>query len=209
MTPSPYAILGVSQRARLETIKAAWRRFAMRHHPDRGGDAAKLHQGKRAYTLLADAEARKRYDATGEWPEDTSQHQNPDADIWGAAAELLMGAVMQDLDPREDVLSAARRHVDEMIRKNEAEVLKLDAAITRAPKFTERITRKGEGENMLRRVLEGRCAELARAVWTTRKKIELQRRLLKFLDEYAWRTDARPQVFTFWGGNGATSSTTS
>lgn len=204
----PYAILGVSRKARAGTIKTAWRSYAMRHHPDRGGDAAALDEGKRAYALLSDPEARKRYDETGAWPAEKSAHQHPDADLWGPAAELVMAAVLQDEDPGQDILGAVRRHVAGLIGKQRAEMMKAEAAITRAPKFAERITRKGEGDNVLRRVLEGHADQLRRSAEAMRKRIAHLERMLAFLQGYAWRVDQRPHMMVMrFGGSASTSST--
>lgn len=206
--PDPYAILGVGRKAKAETIKAAWRRYAMRHHPDHGGSAAALDEGKRAHALLSDPEARKRYDATGEWPAQRSAHQHPDADLWGPAAELVMAAVLQDEDPGQDILGAVRRHVDSLIGKQWTELLKAEAAIARSPKFGERITRKGEGDNVLRRALEGHTEQLRRSAEVMRKKIAHLERMLTFLDGYSWRVDQHHTVMMmrFMGGSTSTSS---
>lgn len=46
------ATLGLEEDADKEQIRAAYRRLAMRHHPDRGGDTATLQQINEAYRLL-------------------------------------------------------------------------------------------------------------------------------------------------------------
>lgn len=65
----PYEVLGVPRDADLEAIKSAYRRQAMRYHPDRNpGDAAAEERFKElseAYALLRDPEARARYDRYG------------------------------------------------------------------------------------------------------------------------------------------------
>lgn len=49
---SPHAVLGVSGIATQEEIKAAYRRLAMKHHPDRGGDPEEFQRVKTAYEQL-------------------------------------------------------------------------------------------------------------------------------------------------------------
>ena len=57
-----YSILGVPKGASEEEIKKAYRKLAMQHHPDRGGDAAKFQQIQEAYDTLGDAGKRHAYD---------------------------------------------------------------------------------------------------------------------------------------------------
>jgi molecular chaperone DnaJ len=64
-----YEILGVGRDADGETIKKAYRRLALQHHPDRnGGDKeaeAKFKEATEAYEILRDAEKRAAYDRYG------------------------------------------------------------------------------------------------------------------------------------------------
>ncbi|OGL65586.1 molecular chaperone DnaJ [Candidatus Uhrbacteria bacterium RIFCSPLOWO2_01_FULL_47_24] len=60
-----YDILGVSRSASQQEIKEAFRKKAMEHHPDRGGDAAKFKEINEAYQALGDAQTRAQYDQYG------------------------------------------------------------------------------------------------------------------------------------------------
>jgi curved DNA-binding protein len=57
-----YLILGVPKGASEDEIKRAYRRLAMQHHPDRGGDQNKFQQIQQAYDVLGDAQKRSEYD---------------------------------------------------------------------------------------------------------------------------------------------------
>lgn len=51
---SPYSILGVTKDATWPQIKTAFRKLAMQHHPDKGGDAATFRKIRAAFELLID-----------------------------------------------------------------------------------------------------------------------------------------------------------
>ncbi|MDQ2701999.1 MAG: molecular chaperone DnaJ [Pseudomonadota bacterium] len=64
-----YEVLGVARNASDEELKKAYRRCAMKHHPDRNqGDVAAVEafkECKEAYEVLSDAGKRRAYDAHG------------------------------------------------------------------------------------------------------------------------------------------------
>lgn len=60
-----YKILGIEKNASSEDIKNAFRKLAMQHHPDRGGDAEKFKEVNEAYRVLSDAQKRAQYDRFG------------------------------------------------------------------------------------------------------------------------------------------------
>ena len=57
-----YSILGVNRNATPEEIKKAYRKLAMQHHPDRGGDHNKFAQINSAYEVLSNSDKKNAYD---------------------------------------------------------------------------------------------------------------------------------------------------
>ena len=60
-----YDVLGIKKNSSADEIKSAFRKAAIEHHPDRGGDEAKFKELNEAYEVLKDPEKRKRYDQFG------------------------------------------------------------------------------------------------------------------------------------------------
>ena len=67
----PYQVLGIENNATQDQIKAAYRKQALKHHPDKTSQDKKDEAHKAfqeiafAYAILSDERRRKRYDTTG------------------------------------------------------------------------------------------------------------------------------------------------
>ncbi|KAK4592818.1 hypothetical protein RGQ29_017107 [Quercus rubra] len=61
-----YEILGVSKSASQDELKKAYKKAAIKNHPDKGGDPEKFKELAHAYDVLCDPEKREIYDQYGE-----------------------------------------------------------------------------------------------------------------------------------------------
>ncbi|PVH79179.1 DnaJ-domain-containing protein [Cadophora sp. DSE1049] len=79
----PYTVLGIEKSAAADEIKSAYRKAALKHHPDKAAphlkDEAhtKFQEVAFAYAVLSDPIRRKRYDTTGS----TSESMDADGDF--------------------------------------------------------------------------------------------------------------------------------
>jgi curved DNA-binding protein CbpA len=64
--PDLYEVLQVHRRAEPEVIRAAYRALARKHHPDFGGQQARMVALNEAWTVLGDSSRRAAYDASPE-----------------------------------------------------------------------------------------------------------------------------------------------
>jgi molecular chaperone DnaJ len=97
-----YDILGVPRTASEEEIKKAYRKAALKHHPDRNpGDAEaerKFKEAAEAYEVLSDPEKRKRYDQFGlEGLQGVPGHGFASAeDVFSAFSDIFSDSIFED-----------------------------------------------------------------------------------------------------------------
>ncbi|OAA70255.1 DnaJ domain protein [Cordyceps fumosorosea ARSEF 2679] len=126
----PYEVLGLERTATADDVKKAYRKAALKHHPDKVADSErfKAHETFQAvafaYAVLSDPARRKRYDATGSTAEsivdadgfdwsDFYREQFRDA-VSGDAIERFARAYRGSDEERDDVLAAYERCAGDM-----------------------------------------------------------------------------------------------
>lgn len=57
-----YKILEINKQSSLEEIKKAYKKLAVKHHPDKGGNPEEFKKISEAYQILSDPEKRRIYD---------------------------------------------------------------------------------------------------------------------------------------------------
>src|SRR5687768_1263557 len=102
-----YAVLEVGRTATDPELKSAYRKLAMRYHPDKNpGDAAaeeKFKEAAEAYAVLSDGEQRRRYDRFGHAGVSSTAGAS-----WGAPGFGGIEDILGDLFGFGDVFGASR-----------------------------------------------------------------------------------------------------
>jgi molecular chaperone DnaJ len=100
-----YEILGVNRSATEQEIKSAYRRLAVKYHPDKNpGDKEaedKFKEAAEAYSVLSDSEQRARYDRFGHAGVSSGASQN-----WGATGFGGLEDILGDLFGFGDIFGA-------------------------------------------------------------------------------------------------------
>jgi molecular chaperone DnaJ len=103
-----YEILSVSRTATDKEIKSAYRRLAVKYHPDKNPNDAtaeeKFKEAAEAYSVLSDAEQRRRYDRFGH----AGVSSSAGAGNWGAPGFGGIEDILGDLFGFGDVFGSGR-----------------------------------------------------------------------------------------------------
>lgn len=163
-----YETLGVEPDAGADAIKSAYRREAMKHHPDRGGDPDKFKAVQQAHEVLGNEERRAAYDATGETGAPDMLRQKAEQLVASTLMSLLAkvdeetSMSMWDLANSNfgngsivsDPIMSAASAISQAITKNLQEQEKARKAIRRMGRSLMRISRRGSGPNLVKILLE-------------------------------------------------------
>jgi DnaJ-class molecular chaperone len=147
-----YSTLGVSRTASPEEIKRAYRKLAMQHHPDRGGDHNTFAKINEAYDTLSDPNKKANYDnpQVHSWPNQNPFGQgHPFADIF---SQFGMGrGVPKNRDLTvlakinlKDVLVGKQLIVSYRLRSGKQETVEVDIPIGARNGDTVRYTGLGD-----------------------------------------------------------------
>jgi DnaJ homolog subfamily C member 9 len=119
----PYKVLSLEKTATADQVKSAYRKAALKHHPDKAAedekDAAhlKFQEIALAYAILSDERRRKRYDTTGNTSESLELEdddfnwtdffrEQTAAMVDGAMIEKIKKEYQGSSEEQEDVLNA-------------------------------------------------------------------------------------------------------
>ena len=93
---SPYYILEIDKEATPAQIKTAYKKLALKWHPDKNGGSEesteKFKKISEAYAILSNPKRRQRYDMFGDTGEDGDDFDDIFGDLFGGMADFGPGA---------------------------------------------------------------------------------------------------------------------
>jgi DnaJ-class molecular chaperone len=174
-----YEVLGVSDDASPAQVKAAFRRKAMSSHPDAGGDAEAFQRLKSAYDVLADAEARRHYDETGETPDDQAANPEEEGRFRMLLGDLLVTLIAQAGAPEfTDILRETLEAVALQIKAVDRQLAELSHLSSRLAEVMRRLHGPQE-KDLVGELLRERLTGIEKKVKLTRV---FRRRLARLQD---------------------------
>lgn len=198
-----YKTLHLKPGASPEAVRAAFRRQAGKHHPDRGGSTSKYQEIQLAYEVLSDPARRAHYDATGEILKQVVDTKIGEiAQVIGPVlAQVMMQAVQQRMDLKHaDIIKTLGEQLNGQLREMEnkkAQVVKARAVIEQAK------TRFSDEENLLSGICDAHIREIDGQVKTGDKQYALIEDAIQYLKKckYSHEPMMVMRMFGGWTAN--------
>ena len=136
---NPFKTLGVQENANDVDIKKAYKKLAMQHHPDRGGDNKKFQEISEAYDTIKTAEKRQQYQQAKQFGGFTRQSKPFGFDIFEQFEEMFNGGQFQQRRqrtnknmsitvpiPLEDAFKGIKKQISVQLGSGQRQVVDLD-----------------------------------------------------------------------------------
>lgn len=188
-----YSDLGVEPDADPATLQRAYRDAAKRTHPDAGGDREAFERVNRAWMVLRDPDKRERYDRTGSAENEPDNALGMMASMMGNLLDKALAQVLGDFQ-HYDLVKLMLEDARDQLAHVKGEIAKGKKALERHDQMLERARYKGDGANLLERILKDRRRSDADQILSLEKSREGWGGLVKLLADYEWRIDEPEQM---------------
>jgi len=208
MTEDLYELLGVDRDAKPAAIKAAYRRLAAVHHPDRGGDQEMFVAITTAYNVLMDPKLRETYDLTG-----STGSENPLAVQQRVIASLahmfeLVLSRNKDVIEETDIIAQMEFETGRVKDVNMQRRAELMTALKSFNRVVGRIKRKGEEKNVFAEIAAKRIKELSDELEHVAKVLSDIERMIEIMEDHESVVDMirTVQMGAYFGDNRTSSA---
>ena len=201
-----YDILGVPTGASQNEIREAYRKLAMKLHPDRpNGDAEAFLPVQTAYDVLGDKKKRARYDETGDVED---RHFNDRVD--DKMMQLFNGMLSEENEIVGDAVSQMRQMIQHGIEGTDVNRAKVEGKKAKLKKRRNRIKiTQGHGTNLYKQLADAAIMQCDQQIAQLGEEIDLLNEVLHRID---WYEDAEPvgqaQTYVRFGTTTTWSTTT-
>lgn len=164
-----YDVLAIAKDATAEQIKKAYRKLAMKHHPDKGGDELQFKELSKAYSVLSDEDKRKRYDETGQVEEERDPFNE------------ILASFVSDLQDNVDSLNAdiidiAKKKIKKEIKEINLARIQTENKIKYLNFFLKRIKKDTES-NVFNLVTKSKIEQLKSKLEAITKSMDILKRM--------------------------------
>jgi DnaJ-class molecular chaperone len=194
-----YKTLGVAKDANDATIKKAYRKLSLKHHPDRNpGDPEAEQRFKdvqRAYLVLSDPDKRTMYDNGGTDEEAASPGAGKPTiqSVLTTAYVTLIGVLANNhQDPRyANIVDMMRQIIEQQIQNLKGDLNNAG----RAQGFIETtLLRLSDPESTFRNVLEDELSHLKDGMKKSEEMITLSKQAISYLRKCGYKVDPPPTM---------------
>lgn len=164
-----YDVLAIAKDATAEQIKKAYRKLAMKHHPDKGGDELQFKELSKAYSVLSDEAKRKRYDETGQ----VEEERDPFNEILAS----FISDLQDNVDSlNTDIIDVAKKKIKKEIKEINLARIQTENKIKYLNFFLKRIKKDTES-NVFNLVTKSKIEQLKSKLEAITKSIDILKRM--------------------------------
>ena len=164
-----YDVLAVTKDATAEQIKKAYRKLAMKHHPDKGGDEQEFKDIAKAYSVLSDEDKRKRYDETGQ----VEEERDPFNEILAS----FISDLQDNVDSlNTDIIDIAKKKIKKEIKEINLARIQTENKIKYLNFFLKRIKKDTES-NVFNLVTKSKIEQLKSKLEAITKSMDILKRM--------------------------------
>lgn len=187
---TPYEALGLTPEATAAEIKAAYRKLAMLHHPDRQGDPVAFKRIQNAYDVLSDPERRLQYDTTGTTEKMMTMRQGAERII----PELANSALQRAWDlVNQDLRQMMVREVDGVLLTDRTTQQQATSKREDLKVALKRFRRKN-GENLVAASIQEQIEKLGKFLEANTQHQLLMLEVLDILEDYSYTVGDEPAL---------------
>ena len=202
-----YKVLKVTPKAKLQTIKASYKKLSKKHHPDVGGDLEKFKELSLAWAVLRNSERRKKYDSTGE-----INHKTINTDFVAVVEMIgryLAVVIEKGISDKKDVdlINLIIGGVEKDLKSLQDTIKDRKQELTALKALDKRISRGDEERNIFSNIISHKIKGLESGMGKALEGESTYKRTIEELSNYTCITEVAT-VMRVWSYSQGTTTTT-